>query len=64
MVSILVEIPCEQCGLIHRLLFKKDKMTFTVNNKLYSKKDILSFNGYLVCIECKHKNQTRIAKFL
>ena len=64
MVSILVEIPCEQCGLIHKLYFRKDKISFSVLNKLYSQKDILSFNGHLVCIDCKHKNQTRIAKFL
>ena len=64
MVSILIEIPCEHCGLIHKLYFRKNKISFTINNKLYSKNDILSFNGHLICIECKHKNQTRIAKFL
>jgi len=64
MVSILIEIPCEMCGLIHKLLFRRDNISFTVNNKLYSKNDILSFNGHLICIKCKHKNQTRISKFL
>jgi len=64
MVSILIKSLCEICGLIHTALIKKDKITFNILDNLYSDKEILDSNGYLVCLNCKHTNNLNIKKFL
>lgn len=64
MICILVKTPCEQCGLIYKIYFKKGKISFNVRNKLCTNSDILSSNGRLICVRCGHENQIRISRFL
>jgi len=64
-IILISNLECEQCNSKILISFRKDKISFSFNDKLFSEKDIL-FNNHIKCPYCNHinYNQIIIKKFL
>ena len=49
----LITFHCEHCGIEVKVYSRRGAMTFSVNDKLFSKADVLSYHGFYVCIQCR-----------
>ena len=58
----LIFFRCKMCGLIYKIYIKDNILRITILGKLHSYNQLFDSNGYLLCIECKHKNKLQIQK--
>lgn len=50
----LLSYICRECGLKVKVLIRENgSLIFSILDKLHSSEQVLTENGYYVCIECK-----------
>lgn len=61
---VLITFVCVYCGsVIHAHIGKKNKIIFSINDKLFNSKDVLSELGYYVCVDCNELTDMRFRVF-
>jgi hypothetical protein len=55
----LISFQCYHCGIQIKASIGKGTIIFSINNKLYNVKDVLSDSGYYVCIDCHKRTNIR-----
>lgn len=64
MVSYLIEHLCNGCNQKLKILIHNEVISFSAMDKLFSKKEMLDNNEYIICPFCKTLNNIKITKFL
>lgn len=64
MTTHLITFKCECCGLeVNAHIDRKGVLVFSINDKLYSPDDVLTYQGYYVCIDCTDISNVRFKVF-
>jgi len=60
----LITFECSECGLIYKMLIKKDgSLLFSCMDKLHSKEQLF-INCTFTCIHCKGTSKIRLKQFI
>ena len=64
MTTHLISFVCQVCGMeVSAYIDRKGALFFSIRDKLYSPKDMLSDLGYFVCFDCDNKSDVRFRIF-
>ena len=58
----LIFYRCEMCGILYKIYVRNNLIRISISDKLHSYNQLFDSNGYLLCIDCKHKNKLQIQK--